>query len=227
MKPIRVHACLQSASTSRARSAGKVRNLSRSLAVPSAAVAVLAAGALTAAAPASAATTSSPGVTITNTVEPDGTFFYDPSTQIALMVDFTADTFCDPNADGEAPVHVYYESTASGGVLVGKVHGSNVPVALYRTSSPVPDLADTPYTPTGCDAFITPPVGTGTVSWQFSQTATPGTDGNSGWEQETASGTYVDAATGKTCYVTASGSGPWSFSPYHYDTVSDISTHGC
>jgi len=192
------------------------------------AVALLAVGGLTTSTSASAATTASSGFTVTTFFEPDGTMFYDPSSGLALFTDRTPQEWCnrDFKSPDEVPVHI--AQTALNGQFFGAaVAGTNVPIYLYRTTSPVTNIEDI-LTACASGVFVSPPVGTGTASAAFAFQTTPGTSTSGKWE-EAASGTYVDAITGNTCHVTAIGGGPWtdSIKPAYYDDISHINTNGC
>lgn len=189
-------------------------------ATPALAAPALAAPPVLAATPVGASTTSGgSGIVVTRSQAKGGTLFYDPDTHIAAIANFTAEALCDPSAEGE----VYLNNTE---VVVPNqtdpdyyASGHNVPVYLYRTTTPMSDLADLgAWCADG--AFVTPPIGKATVSLAWSIHGATGI-----WEQ-TAGGTYVNAA-GRGCLFSAYGQGPFTYEPYHYDAVANINMHGC
>ena len=209
-----------------ARSARIKRSCFRWLAAAPLAVALLAVGGLVTSTSSSAATTNSSGEVVSNTVSPSGTLFYDPSTHLALMIDFPVQDWCNPDYTGAGAVPLDLMTvTSSTGIFIRQTaHATGVSAYLYKTSSPIPNSGDDTVV---CGAITTPPIGTGTVSLQVAFWAAPGTSGNSGTWEQMATGSYVDAATGKTCHVTASGSGPWSSVPFYAGDTASINTHGC
>lgn len=167
--------------------------------------------------PAVATTSSPPGDSgvVTRSLGAGGTMFYDPNTHIAAVVNFTAETWCDPAAPGFVDLKGTSVKDQS-----WSVSGTNVPVYLYRTSSPIVDFANWE-ADCAAGAFITPAIATGTVTVRYSNQTTSGM-----WEQ-LASGTIVNAASGKKCQFNALGSGPFTLVPYSFDLTATINTHGC